>query len=127
MSAGGGCEAAVSVRTRCEWVKLRECSELQHSKRFPLRLKGAVYKSYVRPAILHVSEAWCLKENEMRILRRTERSMVRAMCGVQLKDRKRSMDYGYVGYKLNLTSVGHGKQCLLVWLCDEERGWSCLG
>ena len=26
------------------------------------------------------------------ILRRTERSMVRAMCGLQLKDRKRSMD-----------------------------------
>ena len=26
------------------------------------------------------------------ILRRTERSMVRAMCGAQLKDRKRSTD-----------------------------------
>ena len=53
---------------------------------------GAVYKSYVRPAILYGSEAWCLKESEMGILRRTERSMVRAMCGVQLKDRKRSKD-----------------------------------
>ena len=28
----------------------------------------------------------------MGILQWTERSMVRAMCGVQLKDRKRSMD-----------------------------------
>ena len=28
--------------------------------------------------------------SEMGILQRTERSMVRAMCGVQLKDRKRS-------------------------------------
>ena len=43
-------------------------------------------------AILHGSEAWCLKESEMGILRRTERSMVRAMCAVQLKDRKRSTD-----------------------------------
>ena len=52
----------------------------------------AVYQSYARPAILYASEAWCLKECEMGILRRTERSMVRAMYGVQLKDRKRSTD-----------------------------------
>ena len=54
----------------------RECDELLCGRRFPLRLKGAVYKSYVRPAILYGSEAWCLKESEMRILRRTERSTV---------------------------------------------------
>ena len=47
---------------------------------------------YVRPAILYGSEAWCLKESDMGILRGTERSMVRAMCGVQLKDRKISTD-----------------------------------
>ena len=61
-------------------------------RRFPLKPKGAVYKSYVKPEILYGNEAWCLKENNMGILRRTERSMLRAMCGVQLKDRKRSMD-----------------------------------
>ena len=42
--------------------------------------------------MLYGSEAWCLKESDMGILQRTERSMVRAMCGVQLKDRKRSTD-----------------------------------
>ena len=50
MSAGGGCEAAVTARTRCGWAKLRGCSELLHSRMIPLKLKGAVYKSYVRPA-----------------------------------------------------------------------------
>ena len=44
-------------------------------------LKRAVTKSYVRPAILHGSEAWCLKESEMGILRRAERSMLRLMRG----------------------------------------------
>ena len=87
VSAGGGCEAAVTARTRCEWVKFRECGKLLYGRRFPLRPKGAVYKSYVRPAILYRSEAWCLKESEMGILRRTERSLVRAICGVQLRDR----------------------------------------
>ena len=40
--AGGGCEAAVTARTRCGWVKLRECGELLYDRRFPLKLKGAV-------------------------------------------------------------------------------------
>ena len=61
-----------------------------HGRRLPLKLKATVNKRYVRPAILHESKAWCLKE--MGILRRTERSIVRAMCGVQLKVKKISMD-----------------------------------
>ena len=50
-------------------------------------LKGAVYNNCVRPAMQHGSEELCLKESEVEISRRTQRSMVRAMCGVQLKDR----------------------------------------
>ena len=61
LSAGEGSEDAVTARTRCGWAKLMECSDLLYG-RFPLKLKGAVYKSYVRPAILYGSEAWCLKE-----------------------------------------------------------------
>ena len=91
VSADGGCEDAVTARTRCGWAKPRECSELLHGRRFPLKPKWAVYKSYVRPATLHGNEAWCLEESEMGILR-TEISMVRAMCGVQLKERKTCMD-----------------------------------
>ena len=48
--------------TRCWWVKLRECGELLYGRRFPLKQKGAVHRSYVRPAILYGSEALCLKE-----------------------------------------------------------------
>ena len=50
INAGGGCEAAVTVRTRCGWIKHRECGELLHSRRFPLKLKGAVQKTYKRAA-----------------------------------------------------------------------------
>ena len=57
----------MTARTRCGWVNFRECGELLYG-RFPLRLKGAVYKSYVRPAIMYGSEAWCLEESEMGIL-----------------------------------------------------------
>ena len=83
----------MTARTRYWWVKLRECGELLHGMRFPLKLKGGVYRRYARPAVLHGSEAWYMKERDMEILQRTERSMVRAMCGVQLQDRKRSTDF----------------------------------
>ena len=65
----------MTVRTRCGWVKFGECGELLYG-RFPLRLIGAVYVSYIRPAILYECEAWCQKESEMEVLGRTERSMV---------------------------------------------------
>ena len=42
----------------------------------------------VRSAMLYGSETWCLRENEVAILRRAERSLVRAMCGVKLVDKK---------------------------------------
>ena len=58
MSAGGGCEATLTARTRCGWVKLRKCGELLHGRRFPLKLKGAVYKRYIRSAMLYGNEAW---------------------------------------------------------------------
>ena len=42
--------------------------------------------------MLYGSETWRLKEKEMGILRRTERAMVRAMCGAKLADRKNTED-----------------------------------
>ena len=60
-SAVRGCEAAVTARTRCTWIRFRECSDLLYGRRFPLMLKGVVYKSNVRLAILFGSEVWCLK------------------------------------------------------------------
>ena len=51
-------------------------------------MKGMVYRSCIRSAMLHGSETWCLRENEMVILRRTERAMVRSMYGVKLVDKR---------------------------------------
>ena len=71
----------------------RECDWLLYGRRCPLMLKGTAYESYVKPAILYGSEACCLRESEMVILRRTEISMVKVMCGVQLKDKKKILIY----------------------------------
>ena len=58
----------VTVRTRCVQDNIRESGELLYGRRFPLMQKGAVHKSYARPAIQYESEAWCIKESEMEIL-----------------------------------------------------------
>ena len=65
VSADGGREAAVNARTRCGWVKHRECGELLHGRKFHLKQKGHVNHSYVMPAILYGNEAWYLNEGEI--------------------------------------------------------------
>ena len=92
LNASGGCETAVTSRVRIGWMKLRECGELLRGRRFSLRMKGMVYRSCVRSAMLYGSETWCLRETKMAVLRRTERAMVRSMCGVKLVDRKKMED-----------------------------------
>ena len=44
-------------------------------------MKRKVYRCCVRSAIPFGSKTRCLKENEKAILRRTEGSMMKAMCG----------------------------------------------
>ena len=73
-------------------MKFRECGELLNSERFLLKLKGMVDGSCVRSAMLYASEIWCLRENEMAVLRKTERAIVRAMCGAKLMEKKRTED-----------------------------------
>ena len=90
MNASGGCEAAVTARVRTGWVKFKECGELLNSKRFSLKMKGMIYRKCVRSAMLFGSQTWCLRENEMEILRWTERTMVRAMCSAKLMEKNKN-------------------------------------
>ena len=62
----------------------------------------------------------------MGILQRTERSIVRTICGMQLKDRKRST---YLMFKLSLNETMD--QLVMAnsvhWYGNMlRRGWSCL-
>ena len=60
LNATGGCETAVTVRSRIGWIKFRKCSEILKGRRFSLKIKGKVYNSCVRSAMLYGNEAWCL-------------------------------------------------------------------
>ena len=73
-------KAAVTGITRYWLVAFGECVKLLYGKRFPPKLKGAVYNSYVRLPILYGSQAWCLKEGWIVTLGSTERSTGKTMC-----------------------------------------------
>ena len=111
LNASGGCEAAVTARVRIGWVRFREGAELLLGNRFPLKMKGKVYRCCVRSAILYGNETWCLKENEKAILRKTERAMVRVICGQNVVDRKTTEEQmDMLGYKetINRLATANG-------------------
>ena len=68
INSGGGCVAAVTSRTRLGWVKLREFQDLLCRHKSHLKIKGIVYKSCVRSAILNGRVTLALGLNEIGIL-----------------------------------------------------------
>ena len=50
-------------------------------------MRGRLYSSCVRSSMLHGSETWLLRKENVVALDRAEMRMVRWMCGVKLKDR----------------------------------------
>ena len=60
LSAGGGCEMAVTTRVKIAWKKFRELLPVLTSRHLSYKTCGHVYSSCVRSAMLHASETWPL-------------------------------------------------------------------
>ena len=56
-------------------------------------MKERIYQSYVRSGMLYGSEMWYLRENEMAILRRAKKAMMRAMCKVKVIEKRTSQEF----------------------------------
>jgi hypothetical protein len=119
IGAGGGAEEAVRCRIRCGWGKFNEMSPMLTKRGLSLKTKGYLYNMCVREALVHGSETWPMRAGDVQRMARTERSMVRRMCGVSLKDRRRSEDLlklmGIVGIEEVMDRSG------LRWLGHVER------
>ena len=98
LGAGGGVEEAARARVRCAWAKFKELSPILTARGASYRIKGKIYKACVQSALTYGTETWAMKKANLQSLERTEQMMVRWMCGVSLKDRKRSVDlYSLLG------------------------------
>ena len=63
-----------------------------YGRKFSVKMKEGISQNYVRSAMLYGSEMWCLRENEMAILRRTEKAMMRAMCKVKVIEKRTNQE-----------------------------------
>ena len=80
---------------------------------------GKIYKAHVQSALTYGIETWAMKKANLHSLERTERMMVRWMCGLSLKDRKCSVDlYSLLGVQNVAEVVKRGR---LRWFGHVER------
>ena len=59
-------------------------------KRMPIGLKGKVYRTVVRPAIMYGSKYWALKKIQIQRLLVAEMRMLRWLCGFTRLDKIRN-------------------------------------
>ena len=55
-------------------------------RRVPIKLKGGVYRTVVRPAMLYGIETAALRKSGIKRLEAAEMRMLRWMCGITRKD-----------------------------------------
>ena len=86
LSAGGGCEIAVTTGVKTPWKKFRELLPVLTSHHFSYKTHGHVYSSCVRSAMLHASETWPLTKANLQRLQRNDRAMIRQICSIKPED-----------------------------------------
>ena len=92
MGCVGDAVDAVRTRVKCAWGKFMELALILTLRGMSLKMKGKIYRASDQSVMVYGSETWALKVEQLQQLERTERMMVRWMCGVSLKDRKRSQE-----------------------------------
>ena len=112
-------EEAARARVRCAWAKFKELSPILTARGASYQIKGKIYKACVQSVLTYGTETWAMKIANLQSLERTERMKVRWMCGVSLKDRKRSVDlYGLLMVQSVAEVVRRGR---LRWFGHVER------
>jgi hypothetical protein len=119
IGSGGGAEEAVRNRVRCAWGKFNQLNPVLCARGVSLKIKGKMYKSCVQSVLIYGSETWPMKVEDSRRLERTERAMVRRMCGVKLAEKVSSVELSKrVGVEGVLDVLRRGR---LRWFGHLER------
>ena len=86
----GGCDYEVKKRIQAGWNNWRKVTGVMCDKRAPARLKGKLYKTVVRPAMLYGLETVALTKKQEAELEVNEMRMLRWSLGWTRKDRIRN-------------------------------------
>ena len=86
LSAGGGCEFALTTRCKCALAKFRQLLPLLANCHLSVLIRGRVYSTCVRRAMLHAAETWPVTVSTLNRLRRNDLAMIRWMCNIKTND-----------------------------------------
>ena len=78
-------ETEITKRVGAGWRNWKKCSGVLCDRRMPVKLKGKVYKTVIRPAMLYGAETWATTKRQEKRIEVTEMRMLRWMCGVTRK------------------------------------------
>ena len=87
LSVDGDADAAVEARIRIGWNKFRQLVPLLTDKDISLIIRGRLYSSCVQSSMLHGSETWPVRKENVVAIERAQMRMVRWMYFIKLKDR----------------------------------------
>ena len=86
----GGCEREVKKKVQAGWNGWRRVSRVICNKRLPARVKGKVYSSVIRPAMVYGLETMIVTKKQVEEMEVVEMKMVRFAMGVTRKDKIRN-------------------------------------
>ena len=72
LSVNGDADAAVEARIRIGWNKFRQLVPLLTNKDVSLLMRGRLYSSCVRSSMLHGSETWPVRKENVVAIQRAE-------------------------------------------------------
>ena len=90
VSNDGRCEEEVRRRIQAGWLSWRKVSGVLCDRKLSAKVKGKIYKSVVRPAMLYGMETVAVTERQMGKMEVAELKMVRWALGVTRKDKIRN-------------------------------------
>ena len=82
LAEDGELDAEVTHRVQRGWKNWKKVSGVSCDRRMNMKINGKVYRTVVRPALMHGAETWALKKAQEKKLEVAEMRMLRWMCGV---------------------------------------------
>lgn len=86
ISRDARCDRAVDHRIQAGWLKYRSVSGVLCDKKMPVKLKGKIYNTIVKPVLMYGSETWTRLQPHTNRMQVTENKMLRWSGSVTLLD-----------------------------------------
>ncbi|KAI5720850.1 hypothetical protein M8J77_012470 [Diaphorina citri] len=115
----GSLDCEITHRINAGWFNWKRMTGILCDKRMKLSIKGKIYRSVVRPAMLYGAETWPVKKVQEKRMEVAEMRMLRWSCGVTRMDRIRNE---VIRNKIKVTEITNKiQERRLQWFGHIER------